>query len=125
MVAPFHTLGTKLAEWFSPPAEAAQRDDAYMLTLEVPGVAREDIEIAFHDGVVTIKGEKRTQREEKTDTYFFSERAYGAFSRSFRLPADATPESVRADLKDGVLTVTAAKAKPEAGTPTAIKINVD
>ena len=56
-----------------------------------------------------MKGEKKTSREEKGETWFFSERQYGAFSRSFRLPPDADDSRVSADLRDGVLTITVPK----------------
>ncbi len=64
--------------------------------------------------MVTVKGEQRDAREEKGDTWYFSERQYGGFSRSFRLPADADQGAVSAGLKDGVLTLTVARAAPEA-----------
>ena len=66
--------------------------------------------------MVTVKGEKKTSREEKGDTWYFSEREYGSFSRTFRLPADADENGVKADLKDGVLTIMVPKLSPEKGT---------
>jgi HSP20 family protein len=74
----------------------------YRIALELPGVAEADIEITVHDGVVGVSGKKMSEREEKGDTYFFSERSYGSFSRSFRLPPDADADAVSAGLKDGV-----------------------
>jgi HSP20 family protein len=59
--------------------------------------------------LVLLKGEKQTEREEKGETWFFSERAYGSFSRSFRLPPDADAEAVSAELKDGLLTISVRK----------------
>ena len=87
------------------------------------GVAEDDVTLSVENGVVTLKGEKKTEREEKGETWFFSERQYGAFSRSFRLPPDADERNVRADMKEGVLTVTVPKAKGSAKDSRQVKIN--
>lgn len=108
---PFHQLGARVADWFSPASEAAHGDDAYTISVELPGVKLEDIDLSVHDGVLTLKGEKKSEREIKRENYYFSERQYGAFTRSFRLPGDADADALSADLKDGVLTITAPKAK--------------
>ncbi len=110
---PFRHLGTRLSEWLAPASEASSNDKAYRIAVELPGVEEKDIEVSVDDGVVTVKGEKRESREEKGETWYFSERQYGSFSRSFRLPADSDPDSIDADLKDGVLTLTVARAAPE------------
>ncbi len=119
---PFRHMGTRLAEWVAPASEASSDDDAYHITMELPGVAEDDIELNVQGGVVTVKGEKKTEREEKGDTWYFSERQYGAFSRSFRLPEDADPDGVKADLKDGVLTVTLPRTSPK--TPEAKRVPI-
>ncbi|MBW6506190.1 MAG: Hsp20/alpha crystallin family protein [Rhodobacteraceae bacterium] len=106
---PFRSFGTRLAEWVAPAAEASEKDGAYTISMELPGVDEKDVEITVEDGVVTVKGEKKTSREEKGETWYFSERQFGAFSRSFRLPADADEAGVKADLKGGVLTVSVKK----------------
>lgn len=110
---PFRHMGTRLAEWVAPASEASSGDDAYRISMELPGVAEDDIELSVQGGVVTVKGEKKTEREEKGDTWYFSERQYGAFSRSFRLPEDADPEGVKAALREGVLTVTLPRKAPK------------
>lgn len=69
-----------------------------------------------------MKGEKSAARDEKGDTWFFSERQYGAFSRSFRMPADADGDKVAANLKDGVLSLTVPKRAPDA--PQARKVRI-
>jgi hypothetical protein len=73
-------LGEKVAEWFASKADAAMAEDCYEISLELPGVAATDIDAMVQDGSPTIQGEKMGR------TYFFSEREYGAFQRSFRLP---------------------------------------
>ncbi|GKY89286.1 Hsp20/alpha crystallin family protein [Sinisalibacter aestuarii] len=111
---PFRTLGQRLTEFLSPASDAKLQDEKYHITIELPGVDEKDMELSVHDGVVTVQGEKKVEREEKGDTWYFSERQYGAFSRSFRLPPDADETAVDADLKDGVLTITVPKSEPKA-----------
>ena len=114
---PFRQIGQRIAEWVAPASEASGAADVYTITVELPGVEEGDIHLGVDDGVLTLKGEKRVEHEETGRTWYFSERQYGAFSRSFRLPPDADTGSVAAKLKDGVLTVTVnkrVKAKPEA-----------
>jgi HSP20 family protein len=120
---PFRTFGTRLAEWVAPASEASGDDNAYRISIELPGVEEKDISLSAENGIVTLKGEKKTEREEKGETWFFSERQYGSFSRSFRLPPDADESKVRADLKNGVLTVTVPKAKAEEKASRQVKIN--
>ncbi len=100
---PFRTFGRQVADWFAPPSEASSDNDAYQIALEIPGVQLADIDITLQDNVLTIKGEKRTNREEKKDNVYFCERQYGAFQRSFRLPPDAQGDSIDARAVDGVL----------------------
>lgn len=119
---PFRTMGSRLTEWLAPASEASTNDNAYMISIELPGVDEKDIELNVENGVVSVNGEKKTEREEKGATWYFSERQYGSFSRSFRLPPDADEEKVSADLKDGVLTVTVPKSKPEAASSKKVKI---
>ncbi|MDA5093494.1 Hsp20/alpha crystallin family protein [Aliiroseovarius sp. KMU-50] len=119
---PLRSFGSRVSEYLSPASEASLADDAYRITMELPGVAEEDVDLTIHDGVVQVKGEKRTEREEEGDTWFFSERSYGAFSRSFRLPPDAKGDSISAEMKDGVLTIIVPKAAPEENGAKAVKI---
>lgn len=114
LLDPLRSMGARVADWFAPASEASVNDDAYLIKMELPGVEQEDIHLSVQDGVATVKGEKKSSREEKGETWYFSEREFGAFSRSFRLPPDADAAKVRADLKDGVLTVTVPKKAPSA-----------
>jgi len=120
---PFRTVGRQVADWFAPASEAGSDETAYRIVLELPGVEQKDIDVSVHDGVVTIKGEKKSTREDQGETWYFSERQYGSFQRSFRLPPDADENAVNADLKDGVLTVAIGKAAPEAPQAKKIAIN--
>jgi HSP20 family protein len=79
----------KVADWFAPTADAGVKEDAYEITLELPGVTAENLQVLVQDGALTVQGQKRFDRGETGLTYFFSEREFGAFQRSFRLPPDA------------------------------------
>ncbi len=121
---PMRQAGQRLADWIAPASEASSSQDAYRVAVELPGVAEEDIEVTATQGMLTLKGEKKTERSVEGDSWFFSERQYGAFARSFRLPPDADTDKIRADLKDGVLQLTIPKKAPataEGGSR--IKIN--
>lgn len=114
---PFRKVGTRLADWLAPASDASSDKNAYRINMELPGVEDGDIHLTVAEGVVTVSGEKKTSREDKGDTWYFSERQFGSFSRSFRLPADADEKGVAAAMKDGVLTITiprTAPARPEA-----------
>lgn len=119
---PFARMGSRLAEWVAPASEAAADENAYRISMELPGVEEKDIDVTMHDGVLQVKGEKRNEREESGDTWFFSERSFGSFSRSFRLPPDADADKVEADLKDGVLTVSVKKRKEPEASAKPVKI---
>lgn len=110
---PLRGIGEKIADWFAPRSEASAVRDCYEISLELPGVKAEDIDVSVEDGHLTVKGEKRFEREEKGRTYFFSEREYGAFQRSFRLPPDAQANDVSADFTNGVLVLKVPKVGPQ------------
>jgi len=109
---PFRSLGQKISEFVAPASEAKGAEDAYSIAVELPGVDEDDIHLSVTDGVMTLQGEKRAHREESGETWYFSERQYGAFSRSFRLPPDADGEKITAHLKDGVLEVVVPRHPP-------------
>ncbi len=79
--------------------------------VELPGMRREDIELDLENNVLTIRGEKREERQEEKDTWHLSERRYGTFSRTFILPRDVEQEQIRAHFEDGVLSVTIPKSE--------------
>lgn len=106
---PLRRAGQRVAEWFAPKSDAAASANSYHVGLELPGVQVEDIDIAVQDDTLVVSGEKRFAREEQGETFFFSEREYGSFQRSFRLPPDADMNAIAADFKDGVLTITIPK----------------
>ena len=122
LAEPFRNFGTRMADWLAPASDASTDGEAYRITMELPGVAEKDIDVSVHEGMITVKGEKSSSREDKGDTWFFSERQYGTFSRTFRVPADAEAEKVDAHLKDGVLTISIPKKGPAAAKSARVQI---
>lgn len=114
LVDPLRQLGARVADWFSPASDASRADAAYEIRLELPGVAPEDVDVSLHDGALVVKGEKRESRTEEGRSWFFSERQWGAFQRSFRLPPDADADHISADMTHGVLTLSIPRRSPEA-----------
>lgn len=102
---PLRTFGHKVADWLKPASAASSNDDAYSITVELPGVNEADVDLSVNEGSLLIRGEKKTESEQKGDTWYFSERQYGAFSRTFQLPDDADGSKASATMKDGVLKI--------------------
>lgn len=111
VAAPLQKLGERLADWFAPKADGAMTEGGYEIRVELPGVLADDIDISVQDDMIIVQGEKQFAREEQGRTFFFSEREYGAFQRSFRLPPDAKKDSVDAVFRNGVLTLSIPKAR--------------
>ena len=95
-----------------PAVDVTESEDHYLVSLEAPGVGKDDVEVELHDGVLTVRGEKRHERE-SSDTARWTERTFGTFSRSFTLPPDVDGERVDATFRDGVLRIKIDK-RPEA-----------
>ncbi len=114
LMEPLRGVGERVADFFAPSADAATTDDRYEINIELPGVKPDDIHVEVHDNVVTVQGEKHEEREERGKTWYFSERSYGAFNRSFRLPPDVNGDNIEAMVGDGVLTLRIPKPKPSA-----------
>ena len=119
---PLHNIGQKVADWFAPRSDASTLEGAYEINVELPGVKAEDVDVSVHDNNLIVRGEKRHSHTEKGRSFFFSEREYGMFQRSFRLPPDADGDKVDAAFSDGVLCLKIAKQAP--AKPTAKKIEV-
>lgn len=100
-----HEDVTSRGTWM-PPVDIYETDDReIVLKAEVPGLKREDISLTVENSTLTLKGERRHEDGVKEDRYHRVERAYGAFSRSFTLPTTVDGARVRAEYRDGVLTV--------------------
>jgi HSP20 family protein len=89
-----------------PPADFKQTDGAYALTVELPGIKREDLDLAIDGDILRIGGHKQEDRHEAGTAWRLSERRYGRFERSFPLPPDARADRIAASFEDGVLTIT-------------------
>lgn len=101
----------------APAVDVTEDDKAYKITAELPGIDEKNIEVTVSRDMVTLKGEKHYEKEEKDKNHHISERAYGSFQRSFALADSVDRDQISADLTKGVLTVTLPK-KPEAQQPT-------
>ncbi|HZV21573.1 MAG TPA: Hsp20/alpha crystallin family protein [Hyphomicrobiales bacterium] len=100
----------------APAVDIAESDKAYEITAELPGMDEKTIEVKLADGGLTIKGEKREEKEEKKKDYYLHERRFGSFERSFAVPEGVDADKIEASFKKGVLTITLPK-KPEAIKP--------
>ena len=101
-----------LSGW-TPAVDIQETPDQYIVTAEVPGMSRDDLDIRVHDGRITIAGVRR-ERPRQCEQYHRVERGHGSFSRTFSLPVPVDSDRVTADLRDGVLTVTCPKADDSA-----------
>lgn len=112
--------GEGFGAWM-PPVDVVEQGDNLVFRAELPGVAKDDIEVKVENGTLTIRGEKRQERESGTDAAHRTERVYGTFQRSFTLPSSVDAEKVQARYKDGVLELVLPKA--DAAKPRRIAIN--
>lgn len=100
---------------WTPACDIYEDDEGVTLRFELAGVEPKDVDIRFENGVLTLKGERKLEEEEKRENYHRVERSYGTFTRSFTLPGTVDAEKIRAESKNGVLTVALprkAEAKP-------------
>ena len=106
---------------WAPALDVSETKDAVMVKAEVPGMDTADIQLSLHDQALTLKGEKKQEKEEKDEHYYRVERVYGAFARTVRLPATVDGSKVTATFKNGLLMVTLPKAPAARGTMIPIK----
>jgi len=107
-------------DW-SPTADISETDEEYLIRAALPAVKKEDVKVTYENGVLTLSGERR-QEEQKDEKFHRIESYYGNFLRSFALPDAIDEEAIRAESKEGVLTIHVPKAKAEAKILTTIKI---
>jgi HSP20 family protein len=90
-----------------PPMDIAEKDNMLVLTAELPGLEEKDVDINLEDSVLTISGEKQSEKKEgeQDSDFYLWERRYGSFRRSFTLPRNVDPEKISAEFRNGVLTV--------------------
>jgi len=104
---------TGRGELLVPAMDVRENDQHYSITVELPGVRKEDVHVEIEEGVLTIRGEKKSEQDEKKEHCRYAERTYGSFRRSFRLPLDADADRLEASFKDGVLAVTIPRTEAE------------
>jgi HSP20 family protein len=107
---------------FIPPADVIEREKEYLVKVDLPDVRKEDVKVLFDEGVLTIKGERKVEKETKGETVHRTERFYGMFERSFALPDDVDPKGIHAESKDGVLMVSLPRVAVQKPRPLAITI---
>ncbi|MCG8590091.1 MAG: Hsp20/alpha crystallin family protein [Proteobacteria bacterium] len=106
---------------FAPAVDVSENDERYTITAELPGTKKADVSVELHDGILTIRGEKRSEREEQGEYRRHVERSFGTFSRSFSLPTKIDENDVKARFDEGVLTVEIKKAQDAKPRTVAIK----
>ena len=107
---------------WTPAVDVAEHDDEYQVKIELPGVSKDDVKITMQDNVLTVRGEKKQEKESKSSNYHRVERAYGSFQRSFTLPTSVKHDRIEASYKDGILTIALPKA--EESKPKQIEVKV-
>jgi len=108
---------------WSPAVDIFETETELTFKVDAAGVNLEDIDVQLENGTMTLKGERKLEKDDKVTGYHRIERSYGAFARSFTLPETVDPEGVRADYANGVLTITL--VKKELAKPRTIKVNVN
>jgi HSP20 family protein len=104
-----HEEAVTVADW-APVVDITEDDNEYLISTELPAMKKEEVKAVIENGTLVISGERKVEKEEKSRKFHRVERSYGRFERSFALPADADPEKVSADYKDGMLMVHIAKS---------------
>ncbi|MFQ5571092.1 MAG: Hsp20/alpha crystallin family protein [Rhodothermales bacterium] len=118
---PMHSLNQDESAVWTPRVDLSETDDAYFIHLDLPGLNKENVEINFHDGTLSISGERRTEESEEGCTFVRVERSYGSFYRAFTLPQTVDGTNIEAAFENGVLDIRVPKA--EESKPRRIEIS--
>ena len=108
-------------EMVVPHFDISETEKEYVISGEIPGIDVKDLNVTLTDGIITIKGEKKKETEEKEENYHRIERHYGSFERSFRVPDTVKTDELDANYKDGVLKLTLPKAEVSEGKKIEVK----
>lgn len=100
----------------TPSIDVSENEATIRIDAELPGMKEEDVEVSLRDGMLTIQGEKKSERDETKDNVHLTERSFGRFQRSFRVPETIDMDSIEAKMENGVLHITLPK-RPEAVQP--------
>ena len=117
----FSGSGDVNQEW-APSVDISETGQEYLIRACLPAVKKEDVEVTVEDGMLTLSGERYQNEEQKSEKFHKVENFYGNFSRSFMLPDSVDAAAIRAESKDGVLTIHVPKTKAETRKPTTIKV---
>jgi len=113
--------GSSMSIW-EPLTNVVEKDDGYSITIELPGVKKEDVKITLVENSLTIKGEKKKEEKVEDKNYYRMERTFGSFQRTFHLPNEVDASKVKASFKDGILNISL--VKKEEAKPKEISIKV-
>ena len=113
--------GLFFADW-APAVDVQETEKEYLIKADLPEVKKEDVKVEIHDGMLSLQGERKQEKEEKGKKFHKVERSYGKFVRRFTVPTDVDEQKVLAEFKEGVLQVHLAKS--ENAKPRAIEVKV-
>jgi len=113
---------TMATSYFAPAVDIAEQENEYVVKVELPGVAKDEVKISVESNILTIKGEKKQEKEEKNKNFHRVERSYGSFQRSFTLPSTVKNDKIDAVFNNGILTITMPKS--EEAKPKQIEVKV-
>jgi HSP20 family protein len=102
-----------LEGFWTPAVDINEEKDKYVIRADLPGLKQEEIDVSVDDDTLTIKGERKIEKHDREKNYYRTERAYGAFQRSFTLPSSVDTDKINATYKDGVLEVTIPKTEEQ------------
>lgn len=108
--------------YWTPAVDILEKDDAYTLEAELPGLKKDDVKISVQDNILTLRGERKDERKESKKGYLRMETNYGSFTRSFTLPTTINASKIEAEFKDGILKIEIPKA--EEAKPKMIEVKV-
>ncbi len=111
-----------LTEW-SPDVDIKETKKEFVVQAELPGLKKKDVRITYKDGVLTIEGERKQEKEEKDKNFYRVERRFGKFYRAFQIPGAIKEDQIQAKFKDGVLTIRLPKSEEEKGREIEVKIS--
>jgi|SRR5581483_9210435 len=114
-------VGDFPVDW-APPVDVQETDKEYLIKAELPEVKKDDVKVEMLDGVLTIEGERKQEKEEKGKRFHRVERSFGTFVRQFTLPNDVDPKNIQAEFKDGVLNVHLPKTEVAKPKPVEVKV---
>jgi HSP20 family protein len=112
---------SSLTTW-APEVDIHETEDALVLEADLPGMEEKDLDVRVENNTLTVRGERKFEKKVSEENYLRVERAYGSFSRSFALPHTIDPEAIKADYRNGVLTIRVPKR--EEAKPRQVKVNV-